>query len=268
MRLSLAYSPCPNDTFMFGPLATGQLSAGDMAFDIHHLDIAALNHSAGQGTYDITKLSVHAWLSHQDTYRLLPVGAAMGFGCGPVVVASETLSEEQLHAASVALPGQFTTAHLLFKLWCPGFSGEQHFVRYDEIPGLVASGKADSGVIIHESRFTYGQFGLVAVRDLGQWWEEKTGLPLPLGCVAAHQRVGEEVAGRVSDLLRESIEAAQRSPEQCLGYMREHAQEMDREILQQHVTTFVNAYSLKLGEEGEQAIKCLQQMARDAGVLS
>ena len=265
MKLSVAYSPCPNDTFMFHALATGQLRVTGREVETHLHDVETLNERAFASTFDITKLSFHAWLLNRERYRLLRSGAALGFGCGPLVVAKRKLSRDDVAGCRVVLPGQYTTAHLLFRLWQPA-AGDRQFVQYDQIMDAVLQGDADCGVIIHESRFTYHEHGLACVMDLGAWWEEETGLPIPLGCVAAHHRLPERVAAEFEGLLADSIRIAQADPQAAAPYMKQHAQELDEAVLVSHVDMFVNEFSLDLGEQGMAAVEALERIA--AGVTA
>lgn len=267
-RLSLAYSPCPNDTFMFHALAQGFLKLPGVELDIHLHDIETLNQLALEGRYDITKISFHAHLFAQSQYQLLSTGAALGFGCGPIVVSSQPLNRDELDLSSlrVAVPGQYTTAHLLFRLWAKEAENKT-FTTYDQIIPLVQSGKVDAGVIIHEGRFIYEQEGLHQIIDLGHWWESQTRCAIPLAGIFARKSLPHERARAFEDLLRQSIEMARKNPERALPYIREHAQEMDEKVLEEHIRTFVNDHSLGLSSADLDAIGTLDRMAREAGIL-
>ncbi|HDZ20969.1 hypothetical protein LCGC14_0253950 [marine sediment metagenome] len=265
--LSVAYSPCPNDTFMFHDVATGKLRLPGRDIQVHLHDVETLNRMAMEATFDVTKLSLHAWLLVEDAYRMLGVGAAMGKGCGPVIVAGKAIAPADLAGCRIAIPGELTTAHLLLQLFQPTV-GEKIFVRYDRVMDLVASGQADAGVIIHEGRFTYAKAGLKLVADLGQWWQEQTDLPIPLGCFAARRDLGAETISQFEALLRTSIENALADPGPAREYAKTYAQEMDEAVLTQHVEMFVNDYSLALGDEGGAAVEKLRSLAMQAGVLS
>jgi 1,4-dihydroxy-6-naphthoate synthase len=193
-------------------------------------------------------------------------GAALGYGCGPIVIAKRTLNRRDIPACRVVLPGEWTTAHLLFRLWAPE-AEHRYFTRYERIYDEVGSGRADCGVIIHESRFTYEQHGFRRIVDLGQWWEEQTGLPIPLGGIAARTALGPEILSAVDGLVHASIERSRQKPHAALPYIRQHAQEMDADVLQRHIEAFVNSFSLDLGTVGRQALQALEQRARDSGVL-
>ena len=264
--LTLGFSPCPNDTFIFNAWVHGgvPLPGHDIRVQLH--DVETLNRMAFSGALDITKLSFFAWLKVKEQYRLLSSGGALGFGCGPVVIAREQVRVEALADCRIALPGEWTTAHLLFRLWAPQ-AGQRFFVPYDQIFETLRSGRADCGVIIHESRFTFRQMGFVPIMDLGAWWEEQTGLPIPLGCIGAHRRLGEPTALAAQETIRLSIAAARQAPAAALPYIRCHAQEMTAEVLEAHIHTFVNEFSLDLGDTGRRAVAVLEEKARERGII-
>jgi 1,4-dihydroxy-6-naphthoate synthase len=264
--LTFGYSPCPNDTFMFHGIASGALKLPGISIAVRLHDIETLNQLALEERLDISKLSFFAWLKARDAYHLLNSGAALGYGCGPILIAKQALARKDIFACRVALPGRWTTAHLLFRLWAPE-AEQRYFTTYEKVYDEVASGRADCGVIIHESRFTYEQFGFRRIVDLGQWWEEQTGLPIPLGGIAARTALGPEVLNAVDELVRTSIERSRQDPQAALPYIRQHAQEMELDVLERHIAAFVNSFSLDLGPVGRQALKALEQRARDSGVL-
>jgi len=264
--MTLGYSPCPNDTFIFHAIASGalRLPGYDVLEELH--DVETLNAMAMEHRLDVSKLSFHAWLRLKDSYRLLQSGAALGFGCGPILIARKPLSRSDIDTCRIVLPGQWTTAHLLFRLWAPKAT-DTYFVTYDRIFAEIESGRADCGVIIHENRFTFEAAGFRAVVDLGAWWEHETDMPIPLGCIAAKADLGENTIRAVESLIRESIRAAQEHPESTLPYMRQYAQELEIDVLRQHVRTFVNEFSVDLGETGRAAVAELERRATDAGVI-
>jgi 1,4-dihydroxy-6-naphthoate synthase len=267
VKLTVAYTPCPNDTFMFHALATGLVRVPGTEVEAHLHDVQELNRLSLLGAFDVTKVSFYTWLMARDQYELLPCGAALGFACGPLVVAHKDSGPVDPAHARFAVPGELTTAHLLLRLWEPR-ARNRVFVRYDRVMSAVADGEADFGVVIHEGRFTFERAGLKLVQDLGAWWEARTGLPVPLGCILARKALGRERIDAASRALRESIQAAMARPEQTLDYMRAYAQEMDPAVLQEHVRTFVNDFSLDMGPRGQAAIAKLEEMARAAGVIS
>ncbi len=256
--VSIAYSPCPNDTFIFDRLRREP----DVVAHLH--DVETLNRWAFEERFDVTKLSFHAWLLLQDRYALLQSGAALGRGCGPLVVAR---GRKQLGPDSVvAVPGEFTTAHLLFRLWMPN-AANRVFMPFDKIMDAVMAGRADAGVVIHEGRFVYRERGLDCLVDLGEWWEESTGQPIPLGCIAARKSLGSERIADIDRRLRESILAAFADPGATREYVKAHARELDDAVLEKHIATYVNDFTLDLGDEGHAAIRVLRERAKAAGII-
>ena len=257
--MEIAFSPCPNDTFIFNDLA----HQSDIA--AHLYDVEQLNRLAFEGRYDVTKLSFHAWLLLRETYQLLEVGAALGRGCGPLVIArgAEPLPERP----RVALPGELTTAHLLYRL-CYGDGAERVFMPFHEIMDALAAGEVDAGVIIHEGRFVFKERGFHCAQDLGGWWETETGLPIPLGCIAVRRNLGKEVISDIEQRLKNSIELAFAYPEKTQDYVRAHAQELDDGVMEEHIKTYVNTFTRGLGEEGRAAVTELEKRAFAAGVIS
>jgi len=264
--LGLGFSPCPNDTFMFHALVHGRVEIPDCRVSPVLHDVETLNEMARHKTLELTKLSFFALFDLAGDYRLLNAGAAMGHGCGPILVARRAMDPRSLPRCRVVVPGQWTTAHLLFRLWAPQ-AGPCRFIPYDRIMAAIGSGEADCGVIIHENRFTYHQYGLVKIVDLGEWWESQTGLPIPLGCIAARADLPEVVIQGAERAIRASIAQARQAPQASLAYIHQHAREMEPSVLERHIETFVNDYSLDLGEAGRAAVAVLQERARKAGVL-
>ena len=265
-QLTFGYSPCPNDTFMFNAIAHDAVGVDGYRLQSQLHDIETLNAMAMDAVLDVTKLSFYAWLRVKDRYRLLDSGAAMGFGCGPVLIARKPLAHAKIRSCRVVLPGRWTTAHLLLRLWAPD-AEQRIFTSYDRIFETLASGQADCGVIIHESRFTFESAGFTSVMDLGAWWEETTGLPIPLGGIAARRSLGKPLIRQVDAAVNASVRRAMADPDETLPYMRRHAREMDDSVLQAHVRTFVNEFSLTQTQQGRRAIERLAAMARDAGAI-
>jgi 1,4-dihydroxy-6-naphthoate synthase len=265
-QLTFGYSPCPNDTFMFDAIARGVVGIEGVRIDPVLHDVQTLNTLAMEAVLDISKLSFYAWMAVKETYRLLRSGAAMGFGCGPVLVARKPLTRGQIRDCRVVLPGAWTTAHLLFRLWAPA-ADQRFFVPYDRIFETIDSGQADCGVIIHESRFTFQEAGFRTLVDLGAWWEERTGLALPLGGIAVKKSLGDGLAERIDGAVNASIRQAMADPEAALPYIRQHAREMNADVLKAHIHTFVNDFSLDLGTGGQEALQLLESMAQTAGAL-
>ncbi|MCF7848161.1 MAG: 1,4-dihydroxy-6-naphthoate synthase [Kiritimatiellales bacterium] len=266
MKLSVAYSPCPNDTFMFYGLAKKIVDIKDFEFEIRLHDIETLNRKAFDRTFKITKLSFHAWLLLKDRYRLLRCGAALGHGCGPLIVTRKEMDRSELSSCRIAVPGEYTTGNLLLSLWAPE-ARNRSFVPFNRIMDMVENGEADAGVIIHEGRFILPQRKLHCLVDLGDWWEKKTGCPTPLGCIAARRSLDDDVTGRFEDVLESSIHYALLNPEKTNNYVRSHAQELKNPVIHQHIQTYVNPFTLELGDEGHRAIAKLEELARAAGVI-
>lgn len=269
--LSLGFSPCPNDTFMFHGLVHGRQSVAGVDWRVEMHDIEALNLAALEHPprLDVTKLSLPALAHAIDEYAILDAGAALGHGCGPLVVAREadpigTLAD--LAGRTVAIPGTNTTAFLLLRVFATA-PFEVRVLRFDEVMPAVAGGEVDAGLIIHESRFTYREHGLREVADLGVLWEGDTGLPLPLGVITARRTLEGDLFTAVESALRESVQAAMADPCSCDAFVREHAQEMDRDVCRAHIELYVNDFSITLGDEGRAAIDELLARGRAVGHL-
>jgi 1,4-dihydroxy-6-naphthoate synthase len=265
--LSLGYSPCPNDTFIFYALTHGQIDTPTVRWAPPRLeDVETLNGWALEGRLAVTKLSFHALALVLDDYCLLSSGSALGRGCGPLLVARGPLDLDKGDSLRVAIPGRLTTAALLFRLFLPACTNLVE-MRFDTIMEAVRQGQVDAGVIIHESRFTYQEKGLVCLQDLGQWWEASSGHPVPLGCIAAKRALAQETIAAIDHAIGASIDWAFAHPQQCQGYIREHAQEMERQVMQSHIELFVNDFSRRLGKEGLAAVTAFVQRGRAAGIL-
>jgi len=265
--LTLGYSPCPNDTYIFYALTHDKLSLPGIELAPPLLDdVETLNSWAIQKKLDITKLSFHALGHVLDEYCVLSAGSALGRGCGPLLVARPGFDAADLRDTKIAIPGRLTTANLLFRMYSPE-SHDLFELRFDEIMGAVSSGEVDAGVIIHESRFTYTVQGLVCLQDLGQWWEESTSHPIPLGCIAARRSLGSECIKRIDAAIHDSIVWADEHAEDCFPYIRQHAQEMDEQVMQNHINLYVNNYSKALGQDGKAAIETFLRLGREAGIL-
>ena len=264
--LRLGYSPCPNDTFIFYALMHGRIPLHSFSIREELADVETLNRRALTRQLDLTKISYHAFGHLRSEYALLRSGGALGRGCGPLVVARQATSLERLRGKLIAIPGELTTANLLLQLHGSGYERLQ-ILPFDKIVAAVASGSVDAGLIIHESRFTYAGHGLVAVEDLGAWWEELTGLPIPLGGILARRSLGREVIKEVESAIRASVRYAFDHPEEARSYIRAHAQELDDAVIDQHIALYVNHFSLDLGEEGLAAVHELLQRAAATGII-
>jgi 1,4-dihydroxy-6-naphthoate synthase len=265
MDLRIGFSSCPNDVFIFAALVEGQIP-GSGRYRAVIDDVEALNSRARRRDLDATKISFHAFGHLRDSHVLLDAGAALGRGCGPLVVARTPLTRDALSRCRIAIPGALTTAALLFRLWAPEAADFEVLV-FDRIIDAVAAGRADAGLIIHESRFTYAGRGLVEVVDLGKWWESESGLPIPLGGIIADRRLGLDAIRRFNAELRESIRFARAFPERVWPLIRRHAQELDDEVIRAHIDLYVTGFTDQLGDEGRRAIAALFDRAEDAGIL-
>ncbi|MEK4357644.1 1,4-dihydroxy-6-naphthoate synthase [Paenibacillus sp. FSL M7-1455] len=271
--MKIAFSPCPNDTFVFHAWAHG-LIPGAPQLEVTYADIDITNHLAAQeqSDYDVLKISYAALPWVLDRYALLPCGGALGRGCGPLVLASggpdAPTNAEGLSGRRVAVPSERSTAYLLFRLWAaqnvPGGIGEIVVMPFDQIMPAVRDGNIDAGLVIHEARFTYPNYGLTLMADLGNWWEQDTGLPIPLGAIIAKRNLDLKA---ISDWARASVEYAWAHPEASREYVLSHAQEMDPKVADAHIDLYVNSFTANLGEDGYAAISSLLTRAADEGLV-
>lgn len=264
-ELSLGYSPCPNDTFIFYGLASGLVGSGDLSFKVTLADVETLNRACIARKLHVSKISFFALPRVSREYGLLRAGGALGRGCGPLVVAREPLSKAGLLSTRIAVPGVNTTANLLLQLFA-GQTVDIEPMPFETIMPAVKDGLFDAGVIIHEGRFTYPNYGLVEVLDLGAWWEESSALPLPLGGIVIRRSLGPEIAAEVDSLIRGSVSFAEKNPGAAMGYVREHAKEMDDLVMMEHIRLYVNEFSFDLGEEGAHAVEYLMARAHEKGL--
>ncbi|MCH0562017.1 MULTISPECIES: 1,4-dihydroxy-6-naphthoate synthase [unclassified Streptomyces] len=266
--LRIAYSPCPNDTFVFDALAHGRVP-GAPALDVTFADIDVTNGMAERGEFDVLKVSYAVLPYVLDDYALLPCGGALGRGCGPLVLTREAGLD--LTGRTVAVPGERSTAYLLFRLWAadvvPGGVGEIVVMPFHEIMPAVRDGEVDAGLVIHEARFTYRNYGLHKLADMGEHWERTTGLAIPLGAIVARRSLGGDMLKRLADAIRTSVRAAWDDPEASRPYVMEHAQEMDPAVADQHIGLYVNEFTAELGENGYAAVRGLLTRAAAEGLL-
>jgi 1,4-dihydroxy-6-naphthoate synthase len=265
-ELSLGYSPCPNDTYIFYALTHGLVDRPGFSIRERLEDVETLNQLALEGLLDLTKISYHALGHLRDRYALLRSGGALGRGCGPLVIAAEPAAMADLRGKRIAIPGRLTTANLLLQLYGKGYENVL-IMPFDRIMGALRRGKADAGLIIHESRFTYRQAGFSEVLDLGAWWEDLTGLPIPLGGILARRDLGPETIAAVDRAVRASLEYAHAHPGEPTAYIRQHAQELDDDVTTAHIGLYVNDFSLDLGDEGIAAVEELFARAEARGLI-
>lgn len=272
MKLTLGFSPCPNDTFIFDALIHHKIDTEGLDFEVFYDDVETLNQKAFRGELDITKLSYHAFAYIVDKYVLLDAGSALGFGVGPMLICKD--DPEQLYLRlktqgselKIGIPGKYTTANFLLGLAFPEATNKVELV-FSDIENAVLEGRVDAGLIIHENRFTYQDKGLKKIIDLGDYWEKETGCAIPLGGIVANRNLPEEVQHKINRVLRKSVEFAFANPKSGLEYIREHAQEMSEEVMYKHIELYVNKYSVDLGEEGRKAIQLMFDTALAKGII-
>lgn len=265
-NLTLGYSTCPNDTFIFYALAHNLINSAGLAFKIELTDVETLNQQARAGVFDVSKLSFAAIGHLLDTYGVLRSGSALGRGCGPLIVARPSFNLNRIDSKKVAVPGMWTTACMLLGLY---LSKKPDVVPmpFNLIMPAVERGDLDFGVIIHEGRFTYKNYGLISLLDLGKWWEEKTSLPIPLGGIAIRRDIAPEIARSVETAIRESTLYGFKHRTETDSYIKRYAREMSSVVIRRHIDLYVNDFTIEIGKQGEEAIEALFEMARKRGIL-
>lgn len=263
-NFTLAYSPCPNDTFIFHAMTHGLIDTRGVSFSPFLDDVESLNQKAAKGLYDITKLSTAAFAHLRNRYAMLYSGSALGRGCGPLIVKRKGVSDELLLSSKIAVPGHMTTAFSLLSFYI-GKRPDSIAMSFEKIMPAVARGDFDYGVIIHEGRFTYASHGLEIVQDLGLWWESFTGLPIPLGCIAIKRELADEYAHKVDRIIEKSILHAFEKPDDSRPYIKNHAQELEDSVIDQHISLYVNDFSARLGDDGKSAVETFIRMGEEKG---
>jgi 1,4-dihydroxy-6-naphthoate synthase len=268
MKLSLGFSPCPNDCFMFDAIVNKRIDLEGLELSAHLADVEALNKSAFAGEADVTKLSYHAYAYCTDSYVLLDAGSALGRNCGPLLISRRPISKEEVATGhlEIAIPGTYTTANFLLGLAFPAAAKKTELV-FSAIEAALLNDEYDAGLIIHENRFTYEAKGLKKIIDLGEFWEGATGAPIPLGGIVINRSLPDEVQHSVNRVLRRSIEYAFANRAASLPYVRAHAQEMSEEVMYRHIDLYVNEFSVDLGKEGRRAVQLLFERARATGLV-
>ncbi|MFM1876802.1 MAG: hypothetical protein RL266_2539 [Bacteroidota bacterium] len=264
-KLTLGFSPCPNDTFIFDAMVNGRIDLGDIELEVVLADVEELNRMALVGKLDVTKISYNAFSHVHYRYQLLNSGSALGNSCGPLLISKRLLSDEELKTATVAIPGKNTTANFLMSFAYPTAQNKQEFL-FSEIENAVLSNGVEAGVIIHENRFTYQEKGLIKIADLGEVWEKRTGFPIPLGGIAIHRRLKPTLRKQFDDLLRKSVQFAFDNPDASKDYVKCHAQEMDEDVMRSHINLYVNSFTLDLGEKGKAAISKMYEVGKQFGM--
>ncbi|UIR55718.1 1,4-dihydroxy-6-naphthoate synthase [Sphingobacterium sp. SRCM116780] len=280
MKLTLGFSPCPNDTFIFDALIHHKIDTEGLDFDVEYQDVETLNLKAFKGDLAITKLSYHAFAYAVEDYELLDAGSALGFGVGPMLITKDEnlarkLQEKlnkgepltaELELLKVGYPGKYTTANFLLGLAFPQLKNKEELV-FSEIEGALLAGDIDLGLIIHENRFTYEEKGLFKVVDLGDYWEKTTNCPIPLGGIVVKRSLPKEIKEKLNRILRASVDFAFANPKSGLAFIKAHAQEMSEEVMYKHIELYVNKYSIALGKEGRAAIEMMFDKAQQMGFI-
>jgi 1,4-dihydroxy-6-naphthoate synthase len=268
MKLSLSFSPCPNDCFMFDAIVNQRIDLEGLEFSIRLADVETLNKAAFAGTADVTKLSYHAYAYCTANYVLLDAGSALGRNCGPLLISKRMISKEEVAAGKlrIAIPGKYTTANLLLSLAFPETQDKTELVFSAIEPALLEE-QSDAGLIIHENRFTYEAKGLKKIIDLGEFWESETGAPLPLGGIVIKRSLPDDIKHKVNRVLRRSVEYSLADRAASRDFVRAHAQEMSEEVMYQHIDLYVNRYSVDLGKEGKHAVEMLFAKAKATGII-
>ena len=268
MRLTLGFSPCPNDCFMFDAMVHRRIDLEGLEFDVRMADIEALNAAAFAGQIDVTKLSFHAYAYCIGNYVLLDAGSALGRNCGPLLISKRDIAQDDVARGGlkIAIPGTYTTANFLLSLAFPRATAKSQLL-FSAIEGAVLDGTFDAGLIIHENRFTYAAKGLKKIIDLGEYWESQTGAAIPLGGIVINRALPEDVQQKMNRIMRRSVEYAFANRTASLPFVRANAQEMSEDVMYQHIDLYVNDYSVDLGREGRRAVEVLFERARAVGVI-
>lgn len=266
MKLTLGFSPCPNDTFIFDAIVNSRIDTEGLEFEYILADVEELNRRAFASESDITKISCHAYAYTAADYLILDSGSALGYGNGPLLICKHPLKPEKLKDARIAVPGRFTTANLLFSIAWPEALNKTEYL-FSDIEDVLLREEADAGLIIHETRFTYKRKGLQKIADMGEFWEQLTGLPVPLGSIVIHRRIHEDVALKFNRVLRKSIEFAAKNNLASYEFVASHAREMETSVIKSHIDLFVNDYTKNLGNNGKKALTELFRIAYEKGII-
>ncbi len=266
MKLTLGFSTCPNDTFIFDAAVHKKIDTHGIDFEVELGDVEELNNKAFEGHIDITKLSYHAYAYAAKNYVLLNSGSALGNNNGPLLISKHKIYPDELNDIKIAIPGKYTTANLLLGIAFPDAKNKIPYL-FSDIEDAVSDREVDAGLIIHENRFTYEAKGLKKIIDLGEYWENLTEMPIPLGGIVINRRFDNDIKKKISDIIKESIKYAYKHPDSSLNYIRQYAQEMDASVMKKHIDLYVNEFSLDLGKSGKDAIQRLYNEAFDRDLI-
>jgi len=266
MKLTLGFSPCPNDTFIFDAMVHGRIDTEGLEFDFFLADVEELNRKALDSKVDITKISYHAYTHVAENYLILDSGSALGHRNGPLLISKRTIAPEELGGIKIAIPGKLTTANLLFSIAWPEAVNKKEYL-FSDIEKALLNDEVDAGLIIHETRFTYYKRGLKKIADMGEYWESLTGLPIPLGAIVINRQIPEDIALKVNRVLRRSLEYAYKDSFASYDFVSGNAKEMDSTVMNNHIKLFVNEFTMNLGTKGREAINRLFSVASEKGVI-
>ena len=266
MKLSLGFSPCPNDTFIFDAMVHGRIDTEGLEFDYFLTDVEELNRKAFTSDIDITKISYHAYAHVAQNYLILDSGSALGHRNGPLLISKHRIGIAELSKLKIAIPGKYTTANLLFSIAWPDVVNKTEYL-FSKIEDALLKDEVDAGLIIHETRFTYYKKGLHKIADMGEYWEKLTGLPIPLGAIVINRNIPDDIAQKVNRILRRSLEYAYKDSFASYDFVAGNAKEMDSTVMNNHIKLFVNEYTLNLGNKGRQAINALFRIAGEKGII-
>jgi len=266
MKLTLGFSPCPNDTFIFDAMVHGRIDTEGLEFDYFLADVEELNRKALSSEFDITKVSYHAYAYMAENYLILDSGSALGLRNGPLLISRRVIDPAYLNEARIAIPGKFTTANLLFSIAWPEAKNKAEYL-FSDIADALLKDEVDAGLIIHETRFTYVKKGLIKIADLGEYWEKLTGLPIPLGAIVINRNIPDHIAQKVNRIVRNSLEYAYKDSFASYQFVSSNANDMDSTVMNNHIKLFVNEYTLNLGSKGKEAINELFRIGCEKGVI-
>jgi len=266
MKLTLGFSPCPNDTFIFDAMVHGRIDTEGLEFDYFLADVEELNRKAIADEVDITKMSYSAYAYASSNYHILDSGSALGYRNGPLLISKYKIDPADLPKSRIAIPGKFTTANLLFSIAWPEAKNKIEYL-FSDIENALLNDEADAGLIIHETRFTYHKKGLLKIEDMGEYWQHLTGMPIPLGAIVINRKIPEDIALKVNRIIRRSLEYAYHDSFACYDFVSTNAKEMESTVMNNHIKLYVNEFSLDLGRKGKEAISLLFGIASEKGII-